>query len=195
MRTTWNAATIGLLATACAGGAGALVAAGCGDDDNGATTPKVDPPAKAPDGFRTIVNREAGLTVAVPRRWRARPRGEVTVLRSPGRTVAITIAADRGPAGRDTAPSQYARSTLEALPGFEGSIAAGGRQVDGTPYSSGLVTARGTIDTSPREQQIAVAALQVPGQATFAATVFGADRPRVIEQILASVRAGAAEAK
>lgn len=183
MRTKLTAGALALLASA-------LVAAGCGDDGEGGRTQKQDPPAKPPAGFRTVANGEAGVTVAVPRTWRVRKQGAVTVLRSPRRLIAITLSADRSSAGRDTAPSQYARSTLESLPGFEGSIAAEGRQVPGTPYSSGLITGRGTVKTSPRAQQIAVAAIQVPGQVTFAATIFGVGDARVVERILASVRAG-----
>lgn len=183
MRTKLTAGVLALLAAA--------LIAGCGDDDaGGAATQKVDPPAKPPPGFRTLANREAGVTVAAPRSWRVRKRGAVTVLRSPGRLIAITLTADRSSAGRETAPSQYARSTIEALPGFEGSIAAEGRQVPGTPYSSGLITARGRVETSPREQEIAVAAIQVPEQVTFAATIFGVGQPRVVQRILASVRPG-----
>ena len=171
--------------------AAAAVTTGCGGDDS-TTATQPGRPAKPPPGFRTVANEAGGFTVAVPRSWRTRRIDRSTRVRSPGRLAAITITPDRTAAGRNTPPSQYARQTLEALPELEGSVDPEGRQVRGTPYSSALVRARGTIASSPRQQEIAVAALHIPDRVTFAATIFGVGRPRTVERILASIRAGGA---
>lgn len=182
MRQIPTAGLLGLLAAS-------VAAAGCGGEGSSTKPARVDPPAKAPAGYRSVANRKAGFTVAVPRTWKAVQRGDATLLKAPGRLVVMTLGADRSVAGRDTPPSQYARSTLESLPGFEGSIEPGGEQVSGTPYASGRVSGRGVIDTSPRDQQISVAALHIPGDATFTATIFGAGSAPAVGKILASIRA------
>src|SRR5687767_8051199 len=107
------------IAAAAATAALCLVPAGCGGSDDGEPAERADPPARPPPGWRTVGNESAGFTVAAPRSWAASTKDEATLIRSPGRLVAVTVAADRSRAGRELEPARYARGTLEALPGFE----------------------------------------------------------------------------
>ena len=158
---------------------------GCGDDEE-EPEERSDRPAAPPSGWRTVENGPAGFTLAVPRSWRARTNGNVTLIRSEDRLVVVTIAADRSKAAKELAPATYARRTVEALPGFEGSISIRVRPVRGSPYRTARVEASGTVRTSRRAQRITVVAFQRPGQATYAAVVFRNPRfdPRFDEPAL-----------
>ena len=152
-----------------------LPIAGCGGgNDEPATTgaETVERPAPPPSGWRTVRNGVAGLTVAVPPRWTAATKRGATLIRSDDRLVSITVAADRTKPGRELAPAQYARQTLESLPKFEGSIRPGTRRVPSSPLESARVEGSGTLSTSRRAQRITVAAFQQPGSVTLVAIVF-----------------------
>jgi hypothetical protein len=114
----------------------------------------------------------AGFTVAVPDRWTARTRRAATLVSSPERLVAVTIAADRGPQGRSTPPGDYAEQTLSSLPGFEGSVSASPRRVRGSPYRSARVDGAGTVGRTRRPQRITVAVFMRPGVVTYAVVAF-----------------------
>jgi hypothetical protein len=177
--------------------------AGCGGQDRPATTPERDSapaarsqePARPPAGWRTIENARAGFTLALPERWRARTKRGATLIRSRDGLVAIAVAADRSPAGKDTAPASYARRTIAALPGFEGRVSPRVRRVRGTPFRTARVDARGKVRTSRRPQRISVATYQQPGLATFAVVVFGNARARlrrdeaIVDRMLPTLRA------
>jgi hypothetical protein len=116
------------------------------------------------------------------------------VIRSDDRLVVVTVAADRSEAGRERRPADYARETLSELPGFRGRIDPGTRTVPGSPYPTGVVTARGRVSGSIPEQLIAIAAYARPERVTYAAIVFrnARVRPRfnepVIRRLLRSFR-------
>jgi hypothetical protein len=177
--------------------AAALVAgAGCGDDGDDEPPPeRADPPAETPPGWRTVRNAPAGFTIAVPRSWTARTKRAATLLRSKDRLVVITVAADRSDPGRELEPEEYARRTLESLPGFEGSVSATSRRVRGSPYDSARVDGTGTVRTTRRPQGITVAAYHRPEAVTYAAVVFRNPRvdprrdTRTIRRILGTLRA------
>jgi hypothetical protein len=173
-----------------------VIAAGCGDDgDSNARAERADAPASPPRGWKTVRNRPAGFTLSVPRNWSARMRRAATVIRSKGRSLAITVAADRGKDGRNLSPTEYARRTLEALPDFEGSVLPRVRRVRGSPYRSSRVNAIGSLRTSKRSQRITVVAYQRPGLVTYALVAFanrkappGFFEPR-LRRVLRSLRA------
>ena len=176
----------------------AAALAGCGGDSGEEPrSGRSDPPVRPPAGWRVVANEAAGFTVAAPRRWTARTRGRATLIRSPDRLVALTVAADRSRAGRELPPARYARTTLERLPGFEGSVSTSARRVPGTPYRTARVDGLGAVRTSRTAQRITVAAYRVAGEGTFAAVVFRNARvtpprdDRVVERLLRTLRAGA----
>ena len=109
----------------------------------------------------------------------------------------MTVAADRSRAGRTLEPARYARTTLEELPGFEGSVSASPRRVRGTPYPAVRVDGLGSVRTSRTPQRITVAAYHREGVATYAAVVFrnatvrSRTDERTIDRMLRTVRAGA----
>jgi len=151
------------------------VVSGCGEKDREQRTPpreKADRPAKPPPGWRTVRNPAAGFTVAAPRSWSVCRRKGTTVLRSPDRVVALTLAADRSGAGRQKAGTAYARETLAALPGFEGTTEPGVGRVSGSPYRTAVVRASGSVKRSPIPQLITVAVLQRPRKVTYSAVAF-----------------------
>jgi hypothetical protein len=176
--------------------AAAALVAGCGDDgDDEPPAERADPPARTPAGWRTVRNAPAGFTIAVPKSWTARTKSAATLLRSKDKLVVITVAADRSDPGRELEPEDYARRTLEALPGFEGSVAPGTRRVRGSPYDTARVDGSGTVRTSRRPQRIAVAAYHRRLTVTYVAVVFRNPRvdPRVdertVRRILRTLRA------
>jgi hypothetical protein len=172
-------------------------APGCGDNDEQAPAPpeRADAPAKPPAGWRTVRNRAAGFTIAVPRSWIVRKKGDATLIRSEDRLAATSLAADRGAGGLGLAPAAYARRTVEALPGFEGALSPQSRRVLGSPYPNARVDARGMVSTSRRPQRISVVAFRRPRRVTYAAVVFRNARvraprdARVIARMLRTFRA------
>ena len=173
-----------------------MVAAGCGDSSDGGTTgERADAPVAPPKGWRTVTNERAGFTIAAPHRWSARPRKGTTLIRSDDRLVVITVAADRGQAGKDIAPARYARLTLQSLPEFEGRLSARTRALRGTPYGSARVEGIGTVSGARRPQRITVAVFTRPGKVTYAAVVFRNPREtprfdeRIVERMLRTFRA------
>jgi hypothetical protein len=168
-----------------------VLAVGCGGGSVGAG----DPPAKPPAGWRTVRNPQAGFSIAAPRSWLAATRRRATLLRSPDRLVALTVAGDRSMLGRDTPAAQYARDTLEALPDFEGSARVRTVSVRGSPYNSARLEGAGRVRSGRTIQGISVAAFHLSGKATFAVIVFrnlGAvpGDARTVDRMLASLRVG-----
>jgi hypothetical protein len=166
----------------------------CGDDDGAApaSTETPDRPVKPPPGWRTVTNDKASVSIAAPRRWRVTERQRATLIRSPDRTVAVTLVADRSPVGRDTPAPDYARDTLMALPGFEGTVDAEPSRVRGSPYPSAQVQGRGRLPRSRAQQLITVAAFHRTGRVTYAAVAFRQRQtPAVaVQRMLATVRGG-----
>jgi hypothetical protein len=161
------------------------LAAGCGGDTS-TSNERADAPVTPPKGWRTVTNERAGFTIAAPRDWTARPRKATTLIRSDDRLVVMTLAADRGDAGKDMAPARYARLTLQSLPEFEGRLSARTSRLRGTPYRSARVEGVGTVSGARRVQRITVAAFARPGKVTYAAVVFRNPQatPRVDERIV-----------
>ena len=185
-----RAPLIPLLALALAGGLG-----GCGDDDSPERpTEAADSPAAPPPGWRIVRNEAAGFTIAVPRSWSAATRRTATLIRSKDGLVAVTLAADRSPSGKDSNPARYARAVIAALPGFEGSVAVRDTRISGSPYETAVATGSGTVKTSGVPQRIEVAAFHRPRQATYSAVVFRNARARpvpgrrTVERMLRSFR-------
>jgi hypothetical protein len=178
--------------------AGAFALAGCGDDDSTQRggPERADRPAKAPPGWRTVRNARAGFTLAVPDDWTARTKEGATLVRSRDRLMAVTVAVDRGKRGRELELAEYARRTLEALPGFEGSLSPTTRRVRGSPYRSARVEGSGTVQTSRRPQRITVATFRPRGGPVYAVVVFRnanalrSDDERALARMLRTLRAG-----
>jgi hypothetical protein len=176
----------------------AAVLAACGSDERKPPPNPQDEPAdhaaKPPSGWRTVTNRAAGFTVAAPRRWPAEKRRAATLIRSDDRLLAVTIAADRSEAGRETAAHAYAQRAFESLPGFRGLRARPGGRVR-SPYRTAGVQGRGTLVSNRRRQRFSVTVFQRPGRVTYAAIAFANARVgarlhyRELNRLLATFRA------
>lgn len=154
--------------------------AACGGDDDPverspdpATEPS-DPPANPPPGWRTVTNRAAGFTLAVPRDWTARTRRAATLVRSRDNLLALTVAADRSEAGRTTAAAEYARSAFEALPGFRRLRVRRAVRVRASPYENARIDGTGTLVERDQRQLITTAAFRRPDWATWTVVAFAA---------------------
>jgi hypothetical protein len=96
--------------------------AGCGDEgetsENGEQVREtVEPLPKLPRRWTPHVN-ENGFAIAVPPRWKATVREQLSELRSPDRLVAISIVADHTEAALEVPLRKFARMTLRGgLPG------------------------------------------------------------------------------
>ncbi len=167
--------------------------AACGGDDG---APSSEQPAdradRPPPGWRTVTNAKAAFSVAAPRSWRVRQRSRATLISSPDRTVAVTVVADRSPAGQETGAGSYARQTLTELPGFEGRVDAEPKPVLGSPYSSAQVQGRGRLPRSRTVQRITVAAFHRPKRVTYAVVAFRHHEAPIatVERMLTTVRGG-----
>jgi hypothetical protein len=176
-----------------------LAGAGCGDEDEFEGSPdpateRTDRPADPPAGFRVFVNRRAGFSLSVPADWVARSRRSATLIRSGDRLLALTVAADRSSAGRETRPRRYATKTFRALPGFRRLRTRSGRAVPHSPYPSWRVDGVATLARRRQRQRITVAAFRRPGRVTFTVVAFGAEvggrgvHRTALETVLASLR-------
>jgi hypothetical protein len=102
-----------------------IVAVGaCGDDDGEPAAPErpretVDKLPKLPEGWKQYVNRQVGFAIGRPPGWRAEHRGNSTLLRSPDRLVAVSIAADRTFDAVGFPLDDYVVQATEALPRFK----------------------------------------------------------------------------
>lgn len=137
-------------------------------------TERNDRPADPPEGWRTFANRRAGFTLSVPRDWNARTRRRATLIRSNDRLLAVTVAADRGEAGRDTRPRPYAREAFRALPGFRRLRVRAVGTVKPSPYANARVDGAGILKRRRQRQRITVAAFRRPGRVTFTVVAFAA---------------------
>ena len=165
----------------------ALVA--CGEDDAPERmAEKADKPVKPPSGWRTVENEAAGFTIAVPRTWPAATKRGATLIRSRDELVAITLAADRSRAGRDTEPAGYARDVIAALPGFEGNVTVKDASVAGSPYETAIAEGSGTVKTSGVAQRIEVAVFHRPRQVSYTAVIFRNARARPVPERAAVAR-------
>jgi hypothetical protein len=158
----------------------AFGAGGCGEEEKLAGSPdpateRSHPPAKPPPGWRTFANRRAGLTVAIPREWRAHTRGSASLIRSADHLVSVTVVADRSKPGRETRPRAYARDAFRALPGFRRLRMGRARRVPGTRYPSARIDGAGTFVRRRQRQRITIAAFRRPGRVTFTVVAFAAE--------------------
>jgi hypothetical protein len=182
-----------LLAAALVAG---LIGAGCGEKDEFSGSPNPakehnDRPAKPPPGWRTFKNSRAGFTLSVPPGWSARARGSATLIRSPERLVAVTVAADRSEAARSVPPRRYALRTFRALPGFRNVTVKASRKIEHSPYSSARIDGAGTLAKRRQRQHITVAAFQRPNRVTYTVVAFSASPAHAgeVDRMLASLRA------
>ncbi|HLM26677.1 MAG TPA: hypothetical protein VK304_06895 [Thermoleophilaceae bacterium] len=106
--------------------------------------------------------------------------------------MAVTLVADRSPAGRETPAADYAQDTLTQLPNFEGSVDPHPARVRGSPYRSAQVQGRGRLPRSKAEQLITVAAFYRAGRVTYAVVAFRQRQTpaATLERMLATVRGG-----
>ncbi|MBA2505869.1 MAG: hypothetical protein H0V29_07980 [Thermoleophilaceae bacterium] len=163
---------------------------GCGNERESSEPPdpaleSADRPAKPPAGWRTVRNRSAGLSVSVPPGWGSRVSGAATLLRSPDRLMAVSLAADRSSAGRELSAKTYARRTVAALPAYKGrSIRSLGR-VRRSQYQSAV--AQGRARSKP--ERVRVAAFRKRRRVTYAAVAFSNSRvaPRINDGTLARI--------
>lgn len=105
------ATTAGSTATATDGGT--TTAAGDGE------TPEetLDPPAKIPDDWQRVINRQAGFSVGIPPGWSesGTPGGQGSVITSPDELITLTITADRTRGALELPLDEFATRTAEAL--------------------------------------------------------------------------------
>ncbi len=102
--------------------------AGCGSGGDGSTTtaakggPKqtpetVDPPARLPDGWKTVVNGQGGFSIGLPPGWNQHRTdgGQGSVLTSPDDLITMTITADRTSGALGLPLGEFATRTAKAL--------------------------------------------------------------------------------
>jgi hypothetical protein len=176
-----------------------LAGAGCGEEDDTSppdpATERNDPPAKPPPGWRTFSNRRAGFTLSIPHGWPARARRSATLIRSPDRLLAVTVAADRSETARTTVPREYARRTFAALPGFRDVTVTKARKVKNSPYANARLDGAGTLAERRQRQRITVTAFRRPQRATYTVVAFSAPlggapaHAGELDRLLASLRA------
>lgn len=179
-----------------------VLAAGCGDDAKPRVLPPdpaqetTDKPAKAPAGWRTVRNRKAGFSVSVPREWKVSTKRAATLIQSGDELLALTVQADRGPEGREYAPSRYAMETIGALPGYKRQLEPQpGDPVAGSPYPNARANAVGELLKNHQVQRISATVFQRKGRVSYVATAFSNARLRArghgeeLERLLASLRA------
>ena len=176
----------------------AVALAACGSAERKPPPNPQDEPtdraAKPPAGWRTVTNRAAGFTVAVPPRWTARKRRAATLIRSEDRLLALTIAADRSRPGRETPARDYASRALQSLPGFRGLRVRPGRAVH-SPYRNARSVGTGTLESNRRHQRVSITVFQRPGRVTYAAIAFVNARihphlhDRELDRLLSTLRA------
>lgn len=127
-----------LLALAALLAASAALAFGCGSKDEPATTAgstatdastttaagddeaaeeTVDPPARIPDDWQRVINRQAGFSVGIPPGWSesGTPGGQGSVITSPDELITLTITADRTRGALELPLDEFATRTAEAL--------------------------------------------------------------------------------
>lgn len=179
---------------------GAVALAGlappCGGDETRAPDPsqeRADRAVRPPPGWRTLENGTAGFTIAVPPAWTARVRRAATLIRSPDKLLALTIAADRSEPGRTTPPPRYASLTIRELSGLDPAPIRRRGGVRGSPYETATVEAT-TRRLARVRQRVSVSVFRRPGQVTYAAVAFMNARYvqanyRTLRRMLATLRA------
>ena len=102
----------------------ATAIAGCGGGGAPTTpaTPRetVDKPAPLRPGWRLLVNRSDGFSIALPPGWRDFARVPGSLIRSPDHLVAISITADRTDDALTQPLRSFAADTIASLTGFSG---------------------------------------------------------------------------
>ncbi len=170
----------------------ALVAAaiaGCGSGGGGSSTKvpghaskpdqpeTVDSPAKLPDGWKTVVNKQAGFSIGLPPGWSVKPTegAQGSVLSSPDELIAMTITADRTSGALELPLEDFATRTAQAL----GSDVVGDdrfnnlfvtkpapfRMPDG--YEAAAVRASGRAARTGLDELIFVVVVRRPGDAAY----------------------------
>lgn len=178
------------------------LAAGCGDTpprqlDPDPALETSDKPAEAPRGWRTVRNRRAGFSIAVPPGWRASTKRAATLIRSGDQLLALTVQADRGPQGRELAPADYASQTLAAVPGFVRALQPKRGDPLDSPYVNARADARGSLRRGRQEQRVSAVVFQRKGRVSYVAVAFrnAEVRPRAnddeLERVLRTLRAQA----
>jgi hypothetical protein len=86
-------------------------------EDGGPAEETIDPPAKIPDDWQRITNRQAGFSVGIPPGWSesGTPGGQGSVITSPDELITLTITADRTRGALELPLDEFATRTAEAL--------------------------------------------------------------------------------
>jgi hypothetical protein len=133
--------------------------AGCGGDEpEPPQTPveTVDKLPSLPTGWHRYVNHRTGFAIGRPPGWRARRRGQSTLLRSPDHLVAVSISADRTAEAIDFRLADYAAQAAEVLPGFD-ELSLRKPHVFETRYEARAVSATGESKDGVRQRLLFIA--------------------------------------
>ncbi len=185
MRGTSTSILVTLLAALVAA---AIAGCGSGSDASSSTTvpghasgpdqpETVDSPAKLPDGWKTVVNKQAGFSIGLPPGWSERPTegAQGSVLSSADELITMTITADRTSGALELPLEDFATRTAQAL----GSDVVGAdrfknlfvtkpaefRMPDG--YEAAAVRASGRSARTGLEELIFVVVVRRPGDAAY----------------------------
>jgi hypothetical protein len=176
-----------------------LALTGCGgdgDDDNGAPDPKDEPTdaaAKPPAGYRTVTNKAAGFTIAVPTTWKASSKG-VTQIDSPDGLTVIRIAADRSKEGRALSAKEFATSAVKVsklTPEGPATV------VKGSPYESAAIDSSGKVAGESVSQDVRVVVFRRPNRVVYGLLAFNNAQKRrhandkTVDKIVSTFRARA----
>jgi hypothetical protein len=143
--------------------------------DDGAPDETIDEPAKLPDGWQTVTNRQAGFSVGIPPGWEERgtPGGQGSVITSPDELITLTITADRTRGALELPLDEFATRTAEAL----GSDVVGKDQFEDlfvttaapfkAEYDASAVRASGKSARTGVEELILVTVVRRPDLASY----------------------------
>ena len=155
----------------------ALLAAGCGSDDEPDPAPaerKEETAHELPRlerGYEEFLNRDAGIALGRPPGWSARGQGGLTTLKAPDDLVAATITVDRTDDALSGNPRDFATQTIELLPGYEKPIDSGKARSFAHRYDAAIAEGEGVAKRSGVRQRVRVVALERPGAAVVTAVV------------------------
>jgi hypothetical protein len=155
----------------------AILAAGCGSDDEPAPEPverkeeTADKLPKLDRGWEEYVNQAAGIAFGRPPGWSAKDKGTATTLDAPDRLVSASISVDRSDDALQLDPMAFATQTAEAVPGYKKPLEPGKPKPFGHKYDGAVVEAEGVGKKNDVRQRVQVIVLERKGVAVVTAVI------------------------
>jgi hypothetical protein len=148
----------------------AVLATGCGDDDEAEAPPEVprrtetaDKLSKLPRGFEEEISRVNGLAFGRPPGWKVAERKTSSLLRAPDELVAMSLSADRTDEAVGADPRELAVRTFQALEGYKGELDPSEPKRFKHPYEAFEVRGEGVAAATGVAQRLRVIVLKREG--------------------------------